>query len=95
MKEARVETHFVRGVKRKGGEVRKLAWLGRRHAPDRIVFWGNAELDFVELKAPDKDARDGQAREHKRLRELGFSVYVLDTIEKVDIYLGGVYRGVK
>lgn len=87
MREARVEAALVRGVKSLGGEVRKMAWPGRRHAPDRLVLWGAGIAEFIELKAPGKAARPGQAREHARLRRAGFSVYVLDTLEKVGNYL--------
>jgi hypothetical protein len=87
MRESRIESALVRGAKRHGAEVRKLAWPGRRHAPDRVVFWGAGRFDFVELKAPGKTARDGQVREHKRLRALGFNVFVLDTLYKVALYL--------
>lgn len=94
MRESRVETHLVRGVKMRGGEVRKLAWIGRRHAPDRAVLWPHAGVlgrhDLVELKAPGKKACGGQLREHDRLRRAGFNVYVLDTVEKVNDYLWGV-----
>jgi hypothetical protein len=82
-----VENHLVRQVKKRGGEVRKLAWIGRRHAPDRLVMWpGYSHL--VELKRPGKRARAGQEREHDRLRAAGFSVFVLSTIEAVNTYIG-------
>lgn len=88
MRESRVENNLVRGVKRQGGDVRKVAWLGRKHAPDRLVLWPlHSAHDLVELKAPGKTARAGQAREHDRLRAAGFNVYVLDTIGKVNAYL--------
>lgn len=86
MRESRVENYLVRRVKRAGGEVRKLAWIGRRHAPDRAVLWNNMH-DLVELKKPGEKPRPGQLREHARLRRAGFRVYVLDTIEKVNRYL--------
>jgi hypothetical protein len=88
VREARVENYFVRRVKRAGGEVRKMAWIGRRHAPDRAVLWPKLmDHDLVELKAPGKKARDGQKREHERLRSAGFSCFVLDTKDKVDAYM--------
>lgn len=88
MREARVETALVRGVKRAGGEVRKLKWLGRRHAPDRMVMLPGGILHFVELKAPGKKARAGQAREHERMRKLCQLVFVLATLTEVEYYLG-------
>lgn len=38
MREAIVEQHLVKRVKALGGEVRKVKWIGRRGAPDRIVM---------------------------------------------------------
>lgn len=38
MLEATVEDHLVERVKEIGGEVRKVKWIGRRHAPDRVVM---------------------------------------------------------
>jgi hypothetical protein len=97
MIEAPVEKHLVKRVKATGGIVRKVVWPGRRHAPDRLVGWpeGGAELErwrearhaLVELKRPGLDARAGQAREHARLRAIGFRVEVLDTIEAVDAFI--------
>lgn len=85
MSEAKVERHLVKRVKQAGGEIRKVEWVGRAHAPDRLVMLGGPY--FVELKAPGKVPRPGQAREHKRMAECGVRVIVLDTIEKVDWFI--------
>jgi hypothetical protein len=39
---------------------------------------------WVETKAPGKRPRPGQAREIKRMREMGEVVFVLPTIEDID-----------
>lgn len=83
MAERDVEKHFVKCVQERGGEVRKVKWIGRAHAPDRLALM-SANHFFVELKAPGKDATAGQAREHKRLRNAGCSVYVLNTVFKIN-----------
>ena len=83
MLEYSVEDHLVKRAKEAGGEVRKVKWLGRVGAPDRLVLLPGRHF-FVELKRPGKKADAHQAREHKRLRDAGFEVYVIDTIEKVD-----------
>lgn len=51
-----------------------------------------AYYDFVETKAQGKKPRPGQLREHKRLRDRGCNVLVLDTCEKVDKYVGSILR---
>jgi len=94
MREAGYERAFVRAVKAAGGEVRKMIWPGRRHAPDRLVFWPKTEtraasMELVELKKPGEKPRPGQAREYKRLRSWGFHVFVIDCHEDIAIYVEG------
>lgn len=83
VRESHIEQHLVRRVKEAGGEVRKLSWVNRRGAPDRLVLlpW---RIVFVELKRPKGRAEDHQQREHKTLRDYGLDVQVLDTFELVD-----------
>ncbi len=88
MRESQIEKHLVDAVKALGGEVRKVAWVGRRGAPDRCVML-HGTTTFIELKAPGKKAAIHQAREHKRMRGMGQTVLVLDTIEAVDAFVGG------
>lgn len=38
MRERDIEAYLVKSVKALGGEVRKVRWLGRRGAPDRLVM---------------------------------------------------------
>ena len=63
MKESTVEQYLVDQVKALGGEVRKVKWIGRNGAPDRLVMLPH-DLDtthgcyapntiWVELKNPD------------------------------------------
>lgn len=66
MKERGIEKYLVERVKALGGEVRKVQWVGRKSAPDRLVMlprlsyiddlyykkYGPATL-FVEIKNPD------------------------------------------
>lgn len=97
--EAKIEKHLVDGVKARGGLVRKLRWIGRRGAADRLVVWPQGhhrnweahspDIHFVELKAPGKKPEDLQEREIARLRGMGCVVLVLDSIEAVDAYLKG------
>ena len=83
MRESVIETYLVRRVKELGGEVRKAQWIGRRHAPDRRVMLPDRCM-WVECKAPGEKARPGQVREHRRMRELGERVEVVDSFERVD-----------
>ena len=51
MLERDIEAHLVKRVKDLGGEVRKVQWIGRRGAPDRLVMLPAAErVVFQNLK---------------------------------------------
>lgn len=94
IRERDIERHLVKRVKELGGEVRKVQWIGRRGAPDRLVMlpstYNEPGLYFqrqpiwVELKAPGKKAEPHQVREHERMRAMGQRVVVLDSIEGVE-----------
>ena len=38
MRESKIEKHLAKRVEELGGECRKLRWIGRRGAPDRLVM---------------------------------------------------------
>jgi hypothetical protein len=92
VRERDIENYLVKRVRELGGECRKVQWIGRRGAPDRLVMlpsllntksgWSTAV--WVELKAPGKKAEPHQVREHARMRRMGQRVEVLDSIEAVD-----------
>lgn len=105
MREATIEKYLVKQVKAVGGEVRKVQWIGRRGAPDRVVMLpeamrleesvvvkdikvmvkkADAALVWVELKAPGEKPTAAQEREHKRMRDVGQTVLVIDSLEGVD-----------
>ena len=97
MRERDIERHLVKRVKQLGGEVRKVEWVGRRGAPDRlvmlapgIVVYPGPEYGYtiwVELKAPGVAPEPYQLREHERMRALGQRVEVIDSIEAVESLL--------
>lgn len=100
MRESQIEAYLVKRVKALGGEVRKVQWIGRRGAPDRLVmlpsswmgrrtsgFWDSPTTIWVELKAPGVKPEAHQLREHKRMRAMGQRVVVIDSIEGVDALL--------
>jgi hypothetical protein len=93
MKESTIEAYLVRRVKQLGGEVRKVQWIGRRGAPDRLVMLPHGHRSgscssiktfFVELKAPGKKPEPHQRREHVRMVGMGQVVAVIDSIEGVE-----------
>jgi len=96
MRESDIERHLVKRVKELGGEVRKVQWIERRGAPDRLVMLPARVIDtrlkifheartiWVELKAPGVPAKSHQLREHARMRAKGQVVVVVDSIEGVE-----------
>lgn len=87
MLERDIEEHLVRRTRELGGEVRKVKWIGRRGAPDRVVFLPGSRLFWVELKRPGGAAEPHQAREHARMRGMGQTVLVVDSLAAIDALL--------
>lgn len=88
-RESDIETYFTTAVERAGGEVRKVKWIGRRSALDRLMLlpgWGC----FVEIKRPGKKPTEAQYREMARLRAAGLHVEWVSTYEEVDNLMLGV-----
>lgn len=94
MLEADIERYAARRVKAMGGEIRKVAWVGRRNAPDRVIWlprhllrtgrYSTAFAIWVEFKRPGEKPRIGQLREHVRMRNLGQCVVVIDSLAGVE-----------
>lgn len=95
--ERQIEARLVKRVEELGGEVRKVAWISRRGAPDRLVMlpWMPGDQTpptiWVELKAPGKAAtfpntphERAQHREHERMRKMGQHVEVIDSYEQIE-----------
>jgi hypothetical protein len=84
MREIEVEDYLIEQAKAIGGEVRKLRWIGRNGAPDRVIMFEGKTI-WVELKRPGtKRANPHQIREHERMRRAGQTVVVIDSFEGVD-----------
>lgn len=91
-----IEKRLVKRAREEGHEVRKLKWLGRSGAPDRILMFKLREAKrvgeyshyppaaWVELKAPGKKPEPHQMREHARMRNMGQRVEVIDSYEQIE-----------
>jgi len=84
--EARIEKRLRERAKSLGGIAYKFTSPARRSVPDRIVLLPGGEIVFVELKAPGKRSTKLQAVEQSKISKLGFSVIVIDSIEKIDMF---------
>lgn len=83
VRERDIEDYLVKKVEAMGGDVRKVRWIGRRGAPDRLVMLPGIAL-WVELKAPGKKPEAHQEREHARMRAMGQRVEVVDSFARVE-----------
>jgi hypothetical protein len=98
-REQSVEDYLDEQVRLAGGETRKLSWLGRRNANDRLVLLPTtARHPVVEVKKrglaatfprPGDAHEQAQWREHCRLRAAGFEVWVIDSKQGVHDVIEG------
>jgi hypothetical protein len=91
LSEGEIRAYLVKRVKAMGGEIRKVAWVGRKNAPDELLMWTQTGPVSVELKSgrmgpkfPSNAHERAQAREHVRMREHGCRVEVIWSLKQVD-----------
>lgn len=82
-----IEIYLGKRVRSIGGLSVKFFPMGNDGFPDRIVLLPGGRLHFVELKDTGKKPRPLQIKVHRTLRELGFSVAVIDSKESVDQFI--------
>lgn len=83
--------HLIKGWLGLGGEYRRLAYIGRKDAPDlRLLLECIAFHADVETKAPKKGPRKTQRLEHDLLRRCGVHCLVIRTIPEADEFLAGI-----
>ena len=85
-----VEGYLIKRVKETRGATRKMAWPGRRGAPDRWVGWSHlGKYAIIEVKEPDQPwgMQPHQQREIDLLRRCGMTVLVANGKEGVDACL--------
>lgn len=77
--EASVELAAIAWAHENDWLTRKLKWIGRRNAPDRI-FAKNGRVVFVEFKRPGERPRITQDIEIGRMRSAGLEVHVVSLL---------------
>ena len=80
-REIAIENPVVFRAERAGYFVRKLGWVGRRSAPDRIFARKDRGTVYIEFKRPGEAATKIQSEEHARMRAAGMEVHVCDSID--------------
>lgn len=64
-----------------GGLLEKCVIPGKAGYPDRMGFFPNGHVFFIEFKRKGELPRKLQVKRHKLLRSLGFTVYVCDNLK--------------
>lgn len=85
--EKHIENRLRKKITALGCLCEKFTSPQRRSVPDRIISAKGGMIWFVECKAPGKKPTPAQKRDHLRRRELGFDIRVIDTYEKVDLFV--------
>ena len=87
---AKIQEYIKKRVQGSGGSYRKVRWEGRRGCPDCFVWWQWPMAAFIEVKAGRDRLSPMQAREIERMKADGVPVYVVSTVEDVDVVLSRV-----
>jgi hypothetical protein len=87
VEESKIERYLKKQIELLGGQALKFISPGVSGVPDRIVLLPHGRLIFIELKAPGKKTRPIQEYRIKKIRDLGFRVEIIDSIEKVDKFV--------
>ncbi|WP_315069646.1 VRR-NUC domain-containing protein [uncultured Clostridium sp.] len=90
MEESRIESYLKKQVEKIGGKAYKWNPTGVIGVPDRMVLLPDGKVIFIELKAPGKKLRRIQEYRASELRNLGFQVECIDTVEKVDLFIKNI-----
>src|SRR5215469_16478959 len=82
--EKQLERKLTQAVKALGGIAPKFVSPGFDGMPDRLVLLDSGKLAFVEVKRRGIKPTRLQASRHGMLRKLGFKVYVLDDVNRIE-----------
>ena len=83
MRERTLERKLTQSVANMGGLALKFVSHGMAGVPDRLLLFPEGKIAFVEMKAPGKHPTKLQRLRHAQLRDLGFRVYVIDSVHQI------------
>lgn len=81
MIEKGIEMPVVKAAEKAGYFVRKVGWVGRRSAPDRVFSRKDRGTVWIEFKRPGERPTLAQSTEHERMRAAGMEVHYCDNID--------------
>lgn len=91
--EGKVRKHLRKEAIAAGFEHRKLKWIGRRGAPDELLFWPDGPplvMCLVEVKRLGEEPEPHQQREIDRLRRAGFYLMTADSESQADMVIAAL-----
>jgi len=91
MLESQIERVLKTEVEKRGAKARKFVSPGWAGAPDRIILFPGGRVVFVELKAPQRIMRPLQKKRAAELRDLGFKVYSINSLERIKKFIAEVF----
>lgn len=95
MRERDIEAYLRDRVKKAGGIAYKFESPGNAGVPDRLILLPGGRMVFAELKAPGKKPTALQKMQHRKIDQLGFTVFILDSKKEVDAFMEYVVGEVK
>lgn len=82
-----LERKLAKKVKQAGGWCLKLPAIHHVGIPDRLCLFDGGEAIFVEVKTTGEKPRKIQLAIHRKLRNLGFTVLVIDKTEEIEAFI--------
>ena len=79
-----IEKSLNKKAKDLGGMSLKLLSTHMTGLPDRMILLPGGKMFFVEVKTTGEKPRKIQLYIHKKLRKLGFDVYVIDHLDQIE-----------
>ena len=95
VREKTIEQKLCAAVRKSGGIAMKLVSPGLAGVPDRLLLFPGGRIAFCELKAPGQKPRPLQEHRIAQLRELGFRVFIVDSVEAIPLVLAAKAEGVQ
>lgn len=80
MLEKNIESKMKYFCERNGGQFLKLFIPDENGIPDRLMLMPNGQAVFIEMKMKGKRPRKLQIYQHRKLRQLGFDVHIVDDV---------------
>ena len=85
--EKTLEAKLRKGVEKRGGMALKLSAQLHRGLPDRLILMPGGRAYFAEIKTTGKKPTKLQEKCHRELRALGFTVWVVDSTQRLENFL--------